>query len=99
MATQIKTIIDKFLKDTKNKKTKQNNIEKAIHKIFKQKTYRHIHLGAINKNKLVLYTDSSVVGYKIQLLKNKIIENKEIKEYKIKDIIIKVKNGKKQQSR
>ena len=99
MATQIKTIIDKFLKDTKNKKTKQNNIEKAIHKTFKQKTYRHIHLGAINKDKLVLYTDSSVVGYKIQLLKNKIIENKEIKKYKIKDIVIKVKNGKKQQSR
>ena len=97
MATQIKTIIDKFLKDTKNKKTKQNNIEKVIYKTFNKKIHKCIHLGAIHKDKLILYADSSIIGYKIQLLKNKILEDKGIKRYKIKDIIIKVKNGEKQQ--
>ena len=93
MATQIKTIIDKFLKDAKKQNTKKTNIEQALGKIFNTKTNKHIHVGPIHQNKLILYADSSVVGYKIQLLKNKIINNSELKKHKIKDIIIKIKNG------
>ena len=93
MATQIKTIIDKFLKTTKQQKKQKDNIDKILYKIFDTNTQKHIHSGAINKNKLVLYVDSSVVGYKARLLKNRILEDNKIKKHKINDIVIRVKNG------
>ena len=93
MATQIKTIINKFLKEAKYRNAKQDDIDKALHKIFNKKIYKYVHLGSISKDKLILYTNSSIVGYKIQLLKNKILEDDKVKKYKINDIVIKIKNN------
>lgn len=73
MATHIKHLITKFLTQYKYDTNTKENISEIVYSIIDKKLHPYVKLGKIYQNKVILYVDYSVVGYEVNLSKERII--------------------------
>jgi len=92
VATHIKHLIGKFLNQYKQNTNIKQEITRRVYAVINKKLQPHVKIGKLYKDKVVLYVDCSVVGYEVNLLKEKILEEVNKIHPNIKTVIIKTKS-------
>jgi len=84
----IKKIINEFIKEVKKDREKKEKVVSLVEQIIDINTKRHIKSYRIYKDTLIIYVDSSIWSYQINLWKNKLLkklkEEVEVKDLKVK---------------
>ncbi len=88
MPQYIKKIINEFIKEVKKDREKKEKVVSLVEQIIDINTKRHIKSYRIYKDTLIIYVDSSIWSYQINLWKNKLLkklkEEVEVKDLKVK---------------
>ncbi|MCF7888314.1 MAG: hypothetical protein K9L76_03455 [Candidatus Omnitrophica bacterium] len=90
MAEHIKTIVDKYIKENKQKIKEYKNIKKILREKLNQNTTKQIRIEFKEKNKIVLFLKSSSAVYEIRLQKKEIEKNIKKEFPNIKEVKIEV---------
>jgi divalent metal cation (Fe/Co/Zn/Cd) transporter len=90
MAEHIKTIVDKYIKENKQKIKKYKNIKKILGKNLNKNTTNQIRIEFKENNKIVLFLKSSSAVYELRLQKKEIEENIKKEFSNIKEVKIEV---------
>jgi len=84
----IKKIINEFIKEARKGREKKEKVTSLVEQIIDINTKRHIKSYRIYKDTLIIYVDSSIWSYQINLWKNKLLkklkEEVEVKDLKVK---------------
>lgn len=90
MVTQLKNIIEKFLKSQQKRAQETEKVNTIVEAILDDETKKHTQLAGLYKNNLVLYVDSSAWLFQLNLQKNNILGAIQKKLPDIKTIKIKL---------
>lgn len=92
MAEHIKTIVSRYLKESKRKQKQTQNLNQALKEVLGDSFSQHIQAEINNKNQLIFFLSSSGAAYQFNLEKEKTIKKieKEIPEIKEKQILLKI---------
>jgi hypothetical protein len=74
MATHIKNLIKDFLKSKKAETADKGKIEEIFDGQVSLKLKKHIRLGGVEKNNLIVYSDAAAASYELNLIKGRILE-------------------------
>ncbi|MFH1768127.1 MAG: DciA family protein [Candidatus Omnitrophota bacterium] len=93
MATQIKKVINEFLKKQKKEIDREIILKKYIKEIVGDETMEYIDVSRIEKDNLVIYTNTPMVKYQLNLLRTKILKKIQSKHPEVRKINIKIKGA------